>query len=167
MKNETAGRERSPARSRGRRLLTLLVLVVLTTTMIGAFAAPTVAAMPDSDGDGVDDGNDKCPNQAGAKANGCVVDVNICDTGFLPQIANSIIQLCIYGGGVGMFLTVMATSAMESLPSLGEEQRQNLKKARRFSISAGGKLFVIGPISVLIIEATGMPWAQCINLFPF
>jgi hypothetical protein len=56
---------------------------------------------------------------------------------------------------------------MESLPSLGEEQRQNLKRARRFSISAGGKLFAIGPISVLIIEATGMPWAQCINLFPF
>ena len=153
--------------SRTHRFLTTALIACFTFTAVLALATPTVAALPDSDGDGVDDGNDKCPNQAGAKANGCVVDINICDTGFLPQIANSIIQLAIYGGGIGMFLTVMATSAMESLPSLGEEQRQNLKKARRFSISAGGKLFVIGPISVLIIEATGMPWAQCINLFPF
>jgi|AntRauTorcE11898_2_1112593.scaffolds.fasta_scaffold03138_2 hypothetical protein len=153
--------------SRPTRLLSIAVITIFALTVLLAVAMPTVAALPDSDGDGVSDANDQCPNQAGAKSNGCVVNLNICNTGFLPQIANAIIQLCIYGGGVGMFLTVMSTSAMESLPSLGEEQRQNLKRARRFSISAGGKLFAIGPISVLIIEATGMPWAQCINLFPF
>lgn len=153
--------------STSNRIYTTALIACLALTAVLALAVPGVAAMPDSDGDGVSNANDDCPNQAGAKANGCVVNVNICDTGFLPQIANAIIQLCIYGGGAGMFLTVMSTSAMESLPSLGEEQRQSLKRARRFSISAGGKLFAIGPISILIIEATGMPWAQCINLFPF
>jgi hypothetical protein len=153
--------------SRTYRFFTIALIACFALTAVLALAVPSVAALPDSDGDGVSDSNDDCPNQAGAKSNGCVVDLNICNTGFLPQIANAIIQLCIYGGGVGMFLTVMSTSAMESLPSLGEEQRQNLKRARRFSISAGGKLFAIGPISILIIEATGMPWASCINLFPF
>jgi hypothetical protein len=153
--------------STSNRIYTTALIACIALTAVLALAVPGAAAMPDSDGDGVSDGNDKCPNQAGAKSNGCVVNVNICDTGFLPQIANAIIQLCIYGGGAGMFLTVMSTSAVESLPSLGEEQRQSLKRARRFSISAGGKLFAIGPISILIIEATGMPWAQCINLFPF
>jgi hypothetical protein len=153
--------------NRTHRLISTFLIACFALTAILAIATSSVAALPDSDGDGVSNSNDDCPNQVGAKGNGCVVDVNICDTGFLPQIANAIIQLCIYGGGAGMFLTVMSTSAMESLPGLGDEQRQNLKRARRFSISAGGKLFAIGPISILIIEATGMPWAQCINLFPF
>lgn len=149
------------------RLVRYGLIALFTISVLGVLATPAAATAPDSDGDGVDDADDNCPNEAGAKDNGCPVEINICDTGFLPQIANAIIQLSIYGGGVGMFLTVMGTSAMESMPSLGEEQRQNLKKARRFSISAGAKLFAIGPISILIIEATGMPWADCINLFPF
>lgn len=152
------------------RLISTALIALFAMSAILAFTAPAAASttlQEDSDGDGVPDDEDECPNEAGSKDNGCVVEVNICETGFLPQVANAIIQLCIYGGGVGMFLTVMSTSAMESLPSLGEEQREQLKRARRFSISAGAKLLAIGPIAILIIEATGMPWASCINLFPF
>lgn len=93
--------------------------------------------------------------------------VDICQTQFLPGLVNTLIQLSIYGGGIGMFLTYIGTNMLESLPNIGRSNEQSLKEIRSRALSAGLKVFLAGPIAVIIINAAGLPWAQCIDLTPF
>lgn len=94
-------------------------------------------------------------------------DNPVCQTNFLPGIANTVIQLCIYGAGAGMFVTYIGTNALEGFPFVSQEQEQKLKKVRGRSIRSGFKAFIAGPILVVLINGAGLPWASCINLVPF
>ena len=93
--------------------------------------------------------------------------VDICQTQFLPGIVNTLIQLSVYGGGIGMFLTYIGTNMLESLPNIGRSNEQSLKEVRGRALSAGLKVFLAGPIALIIINAAGLPWASCIELTPF
>lgn len=93
--------------------------------------------------------------------------VDICQTQFLPGIVNTLIQLSIYGGGIGMFLTYIGTNMLESLPNIGRSNEQSLKEIRAKALSAGLKVFLAGPIALIIINAANLPWASCIDLTPF
>ncbi|WP_435180963.1 hypothetical protein [Halorussus sp. AFM4] len=94
-------------------------------------------------------------------------DNPVCQTNFLSGIANTVIKLCIYGAGAGMFVTYIGTNALEGFPFVSQEQEQKLKKVRGRAIRSGFKAFIAGPVLVVLINGAGLPWASCINLVPF
>jgi len=94
-------------------------------------------------------------------------DNPVCQTNFLPGLVNTVIQFCIYGAGAGMFLTYVGTNTVEGFPFVSQDQEQTLKKVRGRAIKAGTKVFIAGPILVVLINGANLPWASCITLVPF
>lgn len=101
-----------------------------------------------------------------AAANATNGSVDICSTSFLPGMANAIIQLCIYGGGIGFLVTWQGTNLVETLP-VGKETKKKLRSYRSSSMSAFLKVLLAGPILLLIVNFANIPWASCIDPVPF
>lgn len=94
-------------------------------------------------------------------------DNPVCNTGMIPSLMNTGIQLSIWGAGGVMFLTYVGTNALESIPFISQEQREMLKSARGTAIRRGFLVFLAGPVFTLFANAADIPLASCINFVPF
>lgn len=90
----------------------------------------------------------------------------LCDTSFLPGLLNAVIQFSVYGAGAFAFATYVSTNALEALP-IGQQQKNWAKQKRGSAIKGAGKVFAIGPVLTILLNAANLPLASCVTLVPF
>lgn len=91
----------------------------------------------------------------------------LCGTA-LEDVFNALMQLALYGGFAAMVLSYVGTNALMSLPGVGQEQEESLKRMQSKALSNGVKIFAVPVIIVAINSITSaLPIANCINLVPF